>query len=52
MSKIVKLKPSGSSAQTTMLLRDFIHDRLYAEPGGYFTKAAHQVGRLREPIKF
>lgn len=34
-----------------MLLREFIHDRLY-EDGGYFTTSNHQVGRLREPIKF
>jgi len=24
-----------------MILREFIHDRLYAHPGGYFTKDAH-----------
>ena len=42
-----------------MLLREFIHDRLYGQadpdqglPGGYFTQDKHQVGRLREPIKF
>lgn len=54
-SKIVKLKAGAHTHQTTeskMLLREFIHDRLYGEPGGYFTKPAHQVGRLREPIKF
>ncbi len=39
-SKIVKLKQTGAISTTTskMFLRDFIHDRLYAEPGGYFTK--------------
>ena len=42
-----------------MLLREFIHDRLYGQanaskgiPGGYFTQEQHQVGRLREPIAF
>ena len=34
-----------------MLLREFVHDRLYEE-GGYFTQSNHQVGRLKEPIKF
>ena len=54
-SKVVKLKSKASQAieaTQNMILRDFIHDRLYAEPGGYFTKQQHQVGRLREPIKF
>jgi len=41
------------------LLREFIHDRLYGTPdeakklqGGYFLRQEHQVGRLRQPIKF
>jgi len=51
-SKIVKLKQAAQNASNSMILRDFIHDRLYAEPGGYFTRQQHQVGRLREPIKF
>jgi len=40
-------------------LRSFVHDRLYGLPnesrglpGGYFTKKEHQVGKLKEPIKF
>jgi len=42
-----------------MLLREFVHDRLYGKedkpnglPGGYFTRKKHQVGRLKAPIKF
>jgi hypothetical protein len=40
-----------------MLLREFIHDRLYGLPdqnpnGGYFTQEKHQVGRLKDAIKF
>jgi len=31
-------------------LRDFIHDRLYHEQFGYFSKVEHQVGVLKEPI--
>lgn len=34
------------------MLRDFIHDRLYKMPGGYFSRPGHQVGTLKEPIKF
>ncbi len=37
-SKVQKLKQKTSVLQDTFLLRDFIHDRLYAEPGGYFTR--------------
>jgi hypothetical protein len=43
-SKVVKLKSkmAGSLTEGTkgerMILRDFIHDRLYGEPGGYFTR--------------
>jgi hypothetical protein len=37
-SKIVKLPPKKKSADNIMMLRDFIHDRLYGSPGGYFTK--------------
>lgn len=40
-------------------MREFIHDRLYGQPdpeknlpGGYFLRSEHQVGKLREPIKF
>ena len=35
-----------------MLLRDFVLDRLYQQPGGYFCKEQHQVGTLKEPIMF
>ena len=35
-----------------MLLRHFIHDRLYQQPGGYFCKDEHQVGSLKAPIEF
>jgi len=42
-----------------MLHREFVHDRLYGllDPnkglkGGYFLRKEHQVGKLREPIKF
>jgi len=31
-----------------MLLREFIFDRLYKQPGGYFCKEQHQVGLLKE----
>jgi SAM-dependent MidA family methyltransferase len=61
-SKIIKLKPKTFLERTnprSLLLREFIHDRLYGEAdpskdilGGYFTQEKHQVGRLREPIKF
>jgi len=61
-SKIIKLKPRTFLERVDsnkMLLREFIHDRLYGEGnvdknvlGGYFTQDKHQVGRLREPIKF
>lgn len=58
-SKIVKLKPKTftNGDKRKMLLREFIHDRLYGLPdenpkGGYFTQDKHQVGRLKDPIKF
>lgn len=62
-SKIIKLKPrtfvEDTQSSTSLLLREFIHDRLYGVPdpkndlpGGYFIQERHQVGRLREPIKF
>ena len=33
-----------------VMLRDFIHDRLYHEEGGYFQRSEHQVGVLSEAI--
>ena len=33
--------PPGSMENQTVLLRDFIHDRLYQQPGGYFSKTEH-----------
>lgn len=35
-----------------LLLRDFVHDRLYHETEGYFSREQHQVGILKEPIQF
>ena len=35
-----------------VMLRDFIHDRLYHEEGGYFQRSEHQVGVLSEAIQF
>jgi hypothetical protein len=67
-SKIIKLgdqktlkntriasKAEASAAQngiSQVMLRDFIHDRLYGMPGGYFTRPEHQVGMLKETIEF
>lgn len=34
------------------LLRDFIQDRLYYPNTGYFTKTQHQLGQLREPLRY
>ena len=61
-SKIVKLQPKTFVEKVDpnkMLLREFIHDRLYGLPdkgkklpGGYFIQEKHQVGRLRQPIQF
>ena len=57
-----KKAPKASKSKlepNTLLLRDFIHDRLYGIadpkrnlPGGYFTRQNNQVGRLKEPINF
>jgi hypothetical protein len=66
MSAITKLKTSASSFQKAalkgkskqpgpkdgILLRDFMHDRLYNHQGGYFLKDSHEVGKLTEPIEF
>jgi hypothetical protein len=50
-SKIIKLKPKTfveEADRSRMLLREFIHDRLYGAPepkknmpGGYFTQKNH-----------
>lgn len=48
-----------ANVKQKVLLRSFIHDRLYgaADPsldlsGGYFTRKEHQVGKLKAPIEF
>lgn len=38
--------------KSARLLRDFIHDRLYYPNQGYFTKPRHQLGQLREPLRY
>ena len=48
-----------SKKSSQLMLRSFIHDRLYGLPdasrglpGGYFFKKEHQVGKLKAPIEF
>ena len=35
-----------------LLVRDFIHDRLYHIKDGYFCKAKHQLGMLNQPLQY
>ena len=35
-----------------LLVRDFIHDRLYHTTDGYFCKTLHQLGRLNQPLRY
>ena len=51
-SKDTAQSANKSDAKRTILLRDFIFDRLYQQPDGYFCKEQHQVGLLKEQIKF
>ncbi|MFO0117493.1 MAG: hypothetical protein ACK521_07730, partial [bacterium] len=53
-----QVRPQGLDSNQ-MLLREFVHDRLYGQPdiskglkGGYFLRKEHQVGKLRQLIKF
>lgn len=48
-----KNKPTPTRSNTTTLLtRDFIHDRLYYPDTGYFSKNDAQLGYLEDPINF
>ena len=59
-SKIIKLAEARAALGTSaarqqdqkVMLRDFIHDRLYHPAGGYFSQTEHQVGILKEPVAF
>ena len=44
-------KVTKNSLRQQVMLRDFVHDRLY-EKGGYFTRKEHQVGVLKQQIPF
>lgn len=51
-SKIGRARILRRFSKKTMSTAEFIHDRLYAKDGGYFSKIDNQLGLLKEPIPF